>query len=201
MNLNEDRKAPLREKDLSTKREMVVQYISATAKSVSDVCQSRRVLWRLMSWLNTCYGLSAITHQSPEWVSPDPLLHGLLCHLLSLPPLAPSTLHAWLPHFWLHFLLNLTPAFLFIFFFNQSVVKCCQIEIVALHLITNSLGHSWNLRWMMMVLCPSLRLFLVVCLRAWGCFCVLSGCCALPYCLLWYNCMDCSFLIRYFWQS
>lgn len=35
MNLNEERKAPLREKDLSTKREMVVQYISATAKSVS----------------------------------------------------------------------------------------------------------------------------------------------------------------------
>ncbi|XP_010713535.1 protein diaphanous homolog 2 isoform X2 [Meleagris gallopavo] len=33
MNLNEERKAPLREKDLSTKREMVVQYISATAKS------------------------------------------------------------------------------------------------------------------------------------------------------------------------
>uniref|UniRef100_A0A8C5EXK6 Diaphanous-related formin 2 n=1 Tax=Gouania willdenowi TaxID=441366 RepID=A0A8C5EXK6_GOUWI len=30
MNLNEERKAPLREKDLSTKREMVVQYISAT---------------------------------------------------------------------------------------------------------------------------------------------------------------------------
>lgn len=36
MNLNEDRKAPLRGKDLSTKREMVVQYISATAKSVSE---------------------------------------------------------------------------------------------------------------------------------------------------------------------
>ncbi|XP_061862285.1 protein diaphanous homolog 2 isoform X3 [Colius striatus] len=34
MNLNEDRKAPLREKDLTTKREMVVQYISATAKSI-----------------------------------------------------------------------------------------------------------------------------------------------------------------------
>uniref|UniRef100_A0A8D2PRD9 Protein diaphanous homolog 2 n=1 Tax=Zosterops lateralis melanops TaxID=1220523 RepID=A0A8D2PRD9_ZOSLA len=33
MNLNEERKAPLRDKDLSTKREMVVQYISATAKS------------------------------------------------------------------------------------------------------------------------------------------------------------------------
>uniref|UniRef100_A0A8B9C1A6 Diaphanous related formin 2 n=1 Tax=Anser brachyrhynchus TaxID=132585 RepID=A0A8B9C1A6_9AVES len=34
MNLNEDRKAPLRDKDLTTKREMVVQYISATAKSI-----------------------------------------------------------------------------------------------------------------------------------------------------------------------
>ncbi|XP_054695000.1 protein diaphanous homolog 2 isoform X3 [Grus americana] len=34
MNLNEERKAPLRDKDLSTKREMVAQYISATAKSI-----------------------------------------------------------------------------------------------------------------------------------------------------------------------
>uniref|UniRef100_A0A4W3H817 Diaphanous related formin 2 n=1 Tax=Callorhinchus milii TaxID=7868 RepID=A0A4W3H817_CALMI len=33
MNLNEERKAPLRGKDLCTKREMVVHYISATAKS------------------------------------------------------------------------------------------------------------------------------------------------------------------------
>ncbi|KAK1904038.1 Protein diaphanous like 2 [Dissostichus eleginoides] len=33
MNLNEERKAPLRGKELSTRREMVVQYISATAKS------------------------------------------------------------------------------------------------------------------------------------------------------------------------
>uniref|UniRef100_H9GK55 Diaphanous related formin 2 n=1 Tax=Anolis carolinensis TaxID=28377 RepID=H9GK55_ANOCA len=33
MNLNEERKTPLRNKDLTTKREMVVQYISATAKS------------------------------------------------------------------------------------------------------------------------------------------------------------------------
>uniref|UniRef100_A0A6Q2Y0W1 Diaphanous-related formin 2 n=1 Tax=Esox lucius TaxID=8010 RepID=A0A6Q2Y0W1_ESOLU len=39
MNLNEERKAPLRGKDLSTKREMVVQYISATAKSVSTYCR------------------------------------------------------------------------------------------------------------------------------------------------------------------
>lgn len=41
MNLNEERKAPLREKDLSTKREMVVQYISATAKSVSRTKAAR----------------------------------------------------------------------------------------------------------------------------------------------------------------
>ncbi|XP_062939122.1 protein diaphanous homolog 2 isoform X1 [Cynocephalus volans] len=33
MNLNEEKKAPLRNKDFNTKREMVVQYISATAKS------------------------------------------------------------------------------------------------------------------------------------------------------------------------
>ncbi|XP_031231233.1 protein diaphanous homolog 2 [Mastomys coucha] len=33
MNLNEEKKAPLRDKDFITKREMVVQYISATAKS------------------------------------------------------------------------------------------------------------------------------------------------------------------------
>uniref|UniRef100_A0A8C8EME6 Diaphanous-related formin 2 n=1 Tax=Oncorhynchus tshawytscha TaxID=74940 RepID=A0A8C8EME6_ONCTS len=39
MNLNEERKAPLRGKDLSTKREMVVQYISTTAKSVSRCCK------------------------------------------------------------------------------------------------------------------------------------------------------------------
>ncbi|XP_047699443.1 protein diaphanous homolog 2 isoform X1 [Prionailurus viverrinus] len=34
MNLNEERKTPLRNKDFTTKREMVVQYISATAKSI-----------------------------------------------------------------------------------------------------------------------------------------------------------------------
>uniref|UniRef100_A0A8B9C2Y7 Diaphanous related formin 2 n=1 Tax=Anser brachyrhynchus TaxID=132585 RepID=A0A8B9C2Y7_9AVES len=41
MNLNEDRKAPLRDKDLTTKREMVVQYISATAKSVKYIHELR----------------------------------------------------------------------------------------------------------------------------------------------------------------
>lgn len=44
MNLNEERKAPLRGKDLSTKREMVVQYISATAKSVSERLNSSALL-------------------------------------------------------------------------------------------------------------------------------------------------------------
>ena len=44
MNLNEDRKAPLRGKDLSTKREMVVQYISATSKSVSNTAPSHAPL-------------------------------------------------------------------------------------------------------------------------------------------------------------
>lgn len=34
MNLNEEKKAPLRKKDFSIKREMVVQYISATSKSI-----------------------------------------------------------------------------------------------------------------------------------------------------------------------
>lgn len=36
MNLNEEKKAPLREKDLSTKREMVLQYIITAAKTVSQ---------------------------------------------------------------------------------------------------------------------------------------------------------------------
>ncbi|XP_066562772.1 protein diaphanous homolog 3 isoform X1 [Amia ocellicauda] len=35
MNLNEDKKAPLREKDLNTKKEMVIQYISTASKTGS----------------------------------------------------------------------------------------------------------------------------------------------------------------------
>lgn len=35
MNLNEDKKTPLREKDLNTKKEMVIQYISTASKTVS----------------------------------------------------------------------------------------------------------------------------------------------------------------------
>jgi len=37
MNLNEEKKAPLREKDLSTKREMVLQYVITAAKNVSQI--------------------------------------------------------------------------------------------------------------------------------------------------------------------
>lgn len=35
MNLNEDKKTPLREKDFNTKKEMVMQYISTASKAVS----------------------------------------------------------------------------------------------------------------------------------------------------------------------
>lgn len=35
MNLNEEKKTPLREKDLNTKREMVLQYIFTASKTVS----------------------------------------------------------------------------------------------------------------------------------------------------------------------
>uniref|UniRef100_A0A672TTY0 Diaphanous related formin 3 n=1 Tax=Strigops habroptila TaxID=2489341 RepID=A0A672TTY0_STRHB len=37
MNLNEDKKMPLREKDFNTKKEMVMQYISTASKSVMNV--------------------------------------------------------------------------------------------------------------------------------------------------------------------
>lgn len=39
MNLNEEKKTPLREKDLNTKREMVTQYIFAASKAVSCYSQ------------------------------------------------------------------------------------------------------------------------------------------------------------------
>ncbi|XP_058256925.1 protein diaphanous homolog 3 isoform X1 [Hemibagrus wyckioides] len=43
MNLNEDKRAPLREKDLSTKREMVLQYIVTAAKTGSLKSSSRQI--------------------------------------------------------------------------------------------------------------------------------------------------------------
>lgn len=35
MNLSEEKKTPLRDKDLNTKREMVIQYIGTASKTVS----------------------------------------------------------------------------------------------------------------------------------------------------------------------
>lgn len=35
MNLSEEKKTPLRDKDLNTKREMVIQYIGTASKAVS----------------------------------------------------------------------------------------------------------------------------------------------------------------------
>lgn len=61
MNLNEDRKAPLRGKDLSTKREMVVQYISATAKSVS---LKNNIKWFISN--NVC-GLKRVLNNRSRW--------------------------------------------------------------------------------------------------------------------------------------
>uniref|UniRef100_A0A452H1I7 Uncharacterized protein n=1 Tax=Gopherus agassizii TaxID=38772 RepID=A0A452H1I7_9SAUR len=49
MNLNEERKAPLRNKDLTTKREMVGQYISATAKSHECTLSSQEYVHELRS--------------------------------------------------------------------------------------------------------------------------------------------------------
>uniref|UniRef100_A0A8C3Q3K9 Diaphanous related formin 3 n=1 Tax=Chrysolophus pictus TaxID=9089 RepID=A0A8C3Q3K9_CHRPC len=42
MNLNEDKKMPLREKDFNTKKEMVMQYISTASKSVSGSLKNSR---------------------------------------------------------------------------------------------------------------------------------------------------------------
>ena len=41
MNLNEDKKAPLREKDFSIKKEMVMQYINTASKAVSKTVRGR----------------------------------------------------------------------------------------------------------------------------------------------------------------
>ena len=61
MNLNEDKKAPLREKDLNTKREMVIQYIMTAAKTVSGYLQLHQLVF--YSFL-----LSVLPHISPKWV-------------------------------------------------------------------------------------------------------------------------------------
>uniref|UniRef100_A0A671N2P4 Protein diaphanous homolog 2-like n=1 Tax=Sinocyclocheilus anshuiensis TaxID=1608454 RepID=A0A671N2P4_9TELE len=69
MNLNEERKAPLRGKDLSTKREMVVQYISATAKSVSGGLRNSKHECTLSS--------QEYVHELRSGISEDKLLNCL----------------------------------------------------------------------------------------------------------------------------
>lgn len=43
MNLNEDKKAPLREKDFSIKKEMVMQYINTASKTVSKTVKLKNM--------------------------------------------------------------------------------------------------------------------------------------------------------------
>lgn len=43
MNLNEDKKAPLREKDFSIKKEMVMQYINTASKTVSKAVRLKNM--------------------------------------------------------------------------------------------------------------------------------------------------------------
>lgn len=55
MNLNEDKKAPLREKDLSIKKEMVMQYINTASKTVSKAVELRNTAETCRSTANnTC---------------------------------------------------------------------------------------------------------------------------------------------------
>jgi hypothetical protein len=44
MNLNEDKKAPLREKDFSIKKEMVIQYINTASKTVSKIVKLKNTV-------------------------------------------------------------------------------------------------------------------------------------------------------------
>uniref|UniRef100_A0AAZ3Q5F3 Diaphanous-related formin 2 n=1 Tax=Oncorhynchus tshawytscha TaxID=74940 RepID=A0AAZ3Q5F3_ONCTS len=71
MNLNEERKAPLRGKDLSTKREMVVQYISTTAKSV----RSKLLLSGLRNSKHECtLSSQEYVHELRSGITEDKLL-------------------------------------------------------------------------------------------------------------------------------
>ncbi|XP_051716825.1 protein diaphanous homolog 2 isoform X1 [Ctenopharyngodon idella] len=74
MNLNEERKAPLRGKDLSTKREMVVQYISATAKSITG----SKVAGGLRNSKHECtLSSQEYVHELRSGISEDKLLNCL----------------------------------------------------------------------------------------------------------------------------
>lgn len=54
MNLNEDKKVPLREKDLSIKKEMVMQYINTASKTVS----------KTVKWKNTAEALDSMKNNA-----------------------------------------------------------------------------------------------------------------------------------------
>lgn len=158
MNLNEERKAPLREKDLSTKREMVVQYISATAKSVSEPDPTVPRLWR------GCRG----RHPAADWIHPSPLLRGfMLCRL---------SLHT--PTF------DSLPLALFAMLDSHS--SDCDFDFVAFTFSaqtssgrseSSSLSHS-NARWMVSA-CLALHMhgdgLFSTCVLAWEHFQVMAG--------------------------
>lgn len=155
MNLNEERKAPLREKDLSTKREMVVQYISATAKSVSEtfqipqgcICKEAaaadiRLLNQFTPVLCSVASCSVICHCT------CPLL--TLSHLLRSPRLIPSLLIAILISFFLQFQLR----------FNQADVdrhSLAQCKVDGQCLSSNALAC----RWLILLSCACMGVFLV----------------------------------------
>lgn len=53
MNLNEDKKAPLREKDFSIKKEMVMQYINTASKTVSKTVKLKNTAEHVFIWKTT----------------------------------------------------------------------------------------------------------------------------------------------------
>lgn len=74
MNLNEEKKAPLRNKDFVTKREMVVQYISATAKSIVG----SKVMGGLKNSKHECtLSSQEYVHELRSGISDDKLLNCL----------------------------------------------------------------------------------------------------------------------------
>lgn len=71
MNLNEEKKTPLREKDLNTKREMVIQYIFTASKTVSFgyfTLYSCHLLYHSLCFLMTDYVAYETTRLGREWV-------------------------------------------------------------------------------------------------------------------------------------
>lgn len=153
MNLNEERKAPLREKDLSTKREMVVQYISATAKSVSEtvrilqwcICKEAAVAdSQLLNQFTPvlCSSCSVICHCT------RPLL--TLSHLLRSPCLIPSLLIAILILFPSQFQLRFNRADV-----NRHSLAQCKVDGRSVS------SNERACRWLILHSCACMGVFLV----------------------------------------